>query len=46
MTSSDSMAFLYSSSIQSESLCSDLLMTLIFGLVTGCFATKIVQQSS
>ena len=31
---------------QSLSLSSDFLILFIFGFVTGCFATKIVQQSS
>ena len=35
-----------SSSIFSASFSSDLRITFRFGFVTGCFATKIVQQSS
>ena len=35
-----------SSSIFSESFCSERRITLRFGFVTGCLATKIVQQSS
>lgn len=35
-----------SSSIFSESFCSERRITLRFGFVTGCFATKMVQQSS
>ena len=35
-----------SSSIFSLKFSSDLRITSTFGLVTGCFATKIVQQSS
>ena len=46
MVSVVSIASFTSSSIFSSSLVSDLLMILIFGLVTGCLATKIVQQSS
>ena len=46
MTSSVSIAFATSSSMQSASLSSDFLITLRFGFVTGCLATNIVQQSS
>lgn len=41
-----SIAVAIISSIFSASFCSELRMILIFGFVTGCFATKIVQQSS
>ena len=46
MTSSVSNAVLTISSIFSSSLVSDLWMIFKFGFVTGCFATKMVQQSS
>ena len=46
ITSTVSSAVFTSSSIFSARFSSDLWITLIFGLVTGCFATKIVQQSS
>ena len=41
-----SIAVCTSSSILSSRCVSLRLMILIFGFVTGCFATKIVQQSS
>ena len=41
-----SIAFFTISSISSCNFSSLRLITLIFGLVTGCFATKMVQQSS
>ena len=41
-----SIAVCISSSIFSFNLSSDFLICLRLGLVTGCFATKIVQQSS
>ena len=46
ITSVVSMAVAISSSIFSASFNSDFLINSTFGLVTGCFATKIVQQSS
>ena len=46
ITSVVSIAVFISSSITSLSLSSDFLILFIFGFVTGCFATKIVQQSS
>ena len=46
IVSTVSIAVFISSSIFSFRCCSLLLMILIFGFVTGCFATKIVQQSS
>ena len=46
MTSTVSIACFISSSIFSFRFSSERRITSIFGFVTGCFATKIVQQSS
>lgn len=46
ITSTVPTASCISASIFSASIVSSLRMIFMFGLVTGCFATKIVQQSS
>ncbi len=46
ISSAVSIALSTISSIFSASFSSERLITLMFGFVTGCFATKIVQQSS
>ena len=46
ITSAVSTAVFTSSSIFSDRFSSDFSILSTFGFVTGCFATKIVQQSS